>query len=609
MNAELGSTRDPSLLIPGDVGELHRAAAAWRARAESAQDVGSALHSMRTVPDWAGEAADAYETRAGTVASGWTAMATAFRAGQSALEDVAAVIDAARAKAGDAIDLWDQAEALDAAAFQDAPAESTGWLGPDRRAFLGSAPRAEARAVLADALTALSIATQKAAAALRAAIAAPGLGADEWAAILTGCANSSQVLDALAGADAASLAALLRARPSLAGVLAQAEPAAVAPWWAQLDDSQRDALIHAAPAIIGNLGGVAYAARDEANRIWLEDQLADARAALAEAERPPTYDEILGGYAAAQAYAERLDQVRSRVKGLEDIESSLASPDGKAPRFLMSLTADSPPLAAVSIGDLDTADDITYAVPGMGTTTEGMGDWTRAAQNLLTKQDRSDSGSTHAVVAWIGYQTPSIPVAEGGFDVMHNDLAQRGADNLARDLRAVDVVRADAQINVVAHSYGTTTSSFALTEQGVHVDTYVTLGSAGLPAGVEEASDLQADQVFAGQAQDVWKIDPAGGDAWAWTGRLSPDHPINPVDPGFGANTFSVAGDAGSKPVLDHNVSTPDGTGYLDFDTESLRNVALATTGQGALVSPYVPPGPTPFQQSLIEGMTHGPIY
>jgi len=295
MNAELGSTRDPSLLIPGDVGELHRAAAAWRARAECAQDVGSALHSMRTVPDWAGEAADAYETRAGTVASGWTAMATAFRAGQSALEDVAAAIDAARAKAGDAIDLWDRAEALDAAAFQDAPDESTGWLGPDRRAFLGSAPRAEARAVLADARTALSAATQKAAAALRAAIAVPGLGADEWAAILTGCANPSHVLDALAGADAASLAALLRARPSLAGVLAQAEPAAVAPWWAELDDSQKDALIHTAPSIIGNLGGVAYAARDEANRIWLEDQLADARAALAEAEKPPTYDEILGG--------------------------------------------------------------------------------------------------------------------------------------------------------------------------------------------------------------------------------------------------------------------------------------------------------------------------
>jgi len=606
VTADLGDTRDPAVLIPGDVGGLHATAAVWRSRAQSADEVSAALHSMQTVPDWTGEAADAYGARASTVASGWTAMATAFRAGQSALEDVAAAIDAARAKAGDAIDLWDRASVLDAAAFSDAPAEPSGWLGPDRRAFQGAGARAEARALLADARAAVSNAAQQAAAALRAAIAVPGLGADEWAAILTGCANPGHVLDALAGADPASLAALLRARPSLAGILAQAEPAAVAPWWANLDDSQKEALIHAAPAVIGNLGGVAYVARDKANRIWLGNQLADARAALAEAEKPPTYEEILGGHAAAQAYAERLDQARSRVRGLEDIESSLASPEGKAPRFLLSLTSDSPPLAAVSIGNLDTADDITYAVPGMGTTTEGMGDWARAAQNLVSQQDRSDSGSTHAVVAWVGYRTPPIPVVGGGFDVMRNDLAHAGADNLARDLRAIDAVRPDVGVNVVAHSYGTTTSSLALTEQGVHVDSYVTLGSAGLPSEIDHATDLGAEEVFAGQARDVWKVDPAGGDSWAWTGRLSSDHPVNPVAPDFGAHAFSVDGDPGLKPVLDHGVLTPEGTGYLDFDTESLRNVALATTGQGDMVSPYAPPAPTPLQQALIEGMSHG---
>lgn len=606
MTAELGDTRDPSALIAGDVAALYRPISAWRVREQNADEVGAALRTMQAVADWTGEAADAYGTRVGAVASGWSAMATAFRRGGSALEDVAAAIDAARARAGDAVDLWDRADVLDAAAFEEPPATPTGWLGPDRRAFLGSGPRAEARAVLADARAALRDAAQRAAAVLRAAIAVPGLGADEWAALLTGCANPGQVLDALAGADAGSLAALLRARPNLAGILAQAEPAAVAPWWAHLDAAQKEALIHAAPAIIGNLGGVAYAARDEANRIWLEEQLADARAALAEAEKPPTYDEIVGGQAAAEAYAERLDRARSRVRGLEDIESSLTPPDGKAPRFLVSLTADSPPLAAVSIGDLDTADDITYAVPGMGTTTEGMGDWARAAQNLLTQQDRSDSGSTHAVVAWVGYRTPPVPLIGGGFDVMGNELAQAGAHNLARDLRAVDAVRSDVEINVVAHSYGTTTSSLALTEEDVHVDTYVTLGSAGLPREIDQATDLRADQVFAGQAQDVWKIDPAGGDAWAWTGRLSPDHPINPVAPGFGARAFSVAGDSGLNPVLDHGVTTPAGTGYLDFDTESLRNVALATTGQGSQISPYVPPGPTPLQRALMEGMTRG---
>lgn len=605
MTAELGSTRDPSVLIPGDVGELHRAAAAWRERAQGADDVSTALRSMRSIPEWTGEAADAYETRTGTVASGWTAMATAFRVGQSALEDVAAAIDAARAKAGDAVDLWDQADALDAAASLDPPAEPSGWLGPDRRAFLGSGSRAEAQAVLDDARAALGSAAQNAAAALRGAITVPGLGADEWTALLTGCANPGQVLDAVAGADAASLAALLRARPSLVGTLAQAEPAAVAPWWAELDDSQKDALIHAAPAIIGNLGGVAYAARDEANRIWLEDQLADAHAALASAEKPSLND-IAGGHVAAEAYAERLEQARSRLKGLEDIASSLTSPDGGAPRHLITLTADSPPLAAVSIGDLDTADNITYAVPGMGTTTEGMGGWALAAQNLVDQQDRTDPGRSHATVAWIGYKTPPIPIVEGGFDVMHNDLADAGASNLARDLRSLDHVNSAAQVSVVAHSYGTTTASVALTRDDVHVDAFVTLGSAGLPANIDSATDVHAGSVFSGQAQDVWAIDSARGDQWAWTGRLAPDHPINPIDPDFGSHTFGVAGDGAFQAVNDHGAVTSDESGYLDKQTESLRNVALATTDHGDLVSPYVPPAPTPLQKALIEGMTNG---
>ena len=609
MRAELGHTRDPSVLIPGDVGALHQAAAEWRDRAHRADDVAAKLRAMQVLPEWAGEAADAYETRVRAVASGWAAMATAFRAGQAAIEEFATALDAARGRAGDAVELWDRADQLDAAAFQDASPETFGWLGPDRRSFMGSGVRAEARSLLEDARSALAAAAQRAAAALRGAIAVPDLGADEWAAVLTGCATPAQVLDALAGADGSSLAALLQGRPGLAAILAQAEPAAVAPWWAELDDAQRDALIRAAPAIIGNLGGVAYSARDEANRIWLDAQLDEARAALADAEKPATFDEVLGGRGAAVAHAGRLEQARTRVEALENIASSLESPEGKAPRFLVSLTADIPPLAAVSIGDLDTADDITYAVPGMGTTSAGMSDWSRSAQNLLTQQDRVDSDSSHAVVAWIGYRTPGVPIVNGGFDVMHNDLAQAGANNLARDIRAMDVVRSGAGINVVAHSYGTTTSSLALTQENVHVDAYVTLGSAGLPSAIDHASDLGANAVYAGQAQDVWAIDPAGGDQWAWTGRMSPDHPVDPVAPQFGAHAFGVAGGDGLQPVTDHGVSTAGGTGYLDFDTESLRNVALATTGQGDLVSPYVPPGPTPFQQALIEGITHGSTF
>lgn len=609
MTLGLGQTRDPAALVPADVGALHRAAALWKARALAADEVEETLNAGRTLPEWSGEAADAYEGRVVGLISAWNATAAAFRAGEAAVEELAAAIDAARAKAGDAVALWDQAEALDAAAFQETPDPPSGFLGPDRRMFLGSGVRAEAQAVLADAREAVILAAQHAAAQLRSAIASPDLGADEWAAILTGCASSAQVLDAFADAGGSSITSLLRGIPSLVELLAQAEPAGVTTWWEHLEDAQKNALIHAAPAVIGNLGGVAYAARDEANRIWLRQQLREARSALAEAEKTPSYRELVGGYATASVVAERLERARARVAGLEGVEAALVAPAGAAPRQVMSLTADSPPLAAVSIGDLDVADDITFAVPGMGTTTAGMGDWARASQNIADLQDQMDPGKLHAVVSWVGYVTPPVPVAEGGFGVLSDAFAENGAKNLGRDLSVLGMTRPEAQVNVVAHSYGTTTSAIALTRDDVQVDNFVTLGSAGLPADADEASDLHATNVFAGQAQDVWAVDPAGGDQWAWTGRLSPAHPIDPMSPAFGAHSFSVAGDADLKPVTDHGVLTSTGTGYLDTRTESLRNVVLATTGHGDEVSPYLAPGLTPFQKALIEGLSRGTGY
>ena len=158
----------------------------------------------------------------------------------------------------------------------------------------------------------------------------------------------------------------------------------------------------------------------------------------------------------------------------------------------------------------------------------------------------------------------------------------------------------------VAHSYGTTTSSIALTQSGTQVDSFVSLGSAGLPPNIDRASDLNAAEVFAGQARDVVAIDPAGGDQWAWTGRLSPEHPVNPIEDDFGAHAFGTDGGATGARVTDHSPLTPTGNGYLDRGTESLENVAFATTGQGDQASAYVPPEPTPFQEAILDGATHG---
>lgn len=190
---------------------------------------------------------------------------------------------------------------------------------------------------------------------------------------------------------------------------------------------------------------------------------------------------------------------------------------------------------------------------------------------------------------------PALPVCTG-----------MGATKLSRALAGIDATRPDAHVNVVAHSYGTTTSSIALTQPGTQVDSFVSLGSAGLPPDIDRASDLHAKEVFAGQARDVWAIDPAGGDQWAWTGRLSPEHPVNPIGDDFGAHAFGTDGSATGVGVADHSPLTPTGNGYLDIGTESLTNVAFATTGHGDQVSAYMPPEPTPFREAILDGATHG---
>lgn len=411
--------------------------------------------------------------------------------------------------------------------------------------------------------------------------------------ITRGGASVDQVLTQLSAVD---LLTLLRTDPSYADRLRAADPSAVAGWWPGLGHSGQDALIAAFPALIGNLEGIAYTARDRANRIWLRQQLADVRNQIDN----QSFGSGAGGYGGSGGYETEtaIAAALARLRGLEAIQTALRAPKGHAERFLISLTDDKPPLAAVSVGNLDTADSVTWAVPGMGSSAEGLPDWAVASQNLQESQTTVDPDNQHAVVAWVGYNAPPV----GGPQVLGTDYAKAGAVNLAASLDGFTATRPVAGLNVVAHSYGTTTASIALTSASVHVDTFVSVGSAGLAPSIDRASDLHADQVFAGQAQDVWLVDPAPGDQWAWFGRAFGDHPVNPVSDSFGAQTFGVDSGAGGAPVTDHgvNVEAGSGYGYLDLNTESIRNVAYATTGQATAITPAVDHGPTPFQQAII---------
>lgn len=265
-------------------------------------------------------------------------------------------------------------------------------------------------------------------------------------------------------------------------------------------------------------------------------------------------------------------------KTIAKIRQQMALADATGtPLQITTLDPRGVPRAALTIGDLDIADDVTYLVPGMLTWTAGndaVPQWVDSARGLRRTQESYDPGSTHAVVAWIGYDAPSLLTEPSVRQ------ARLGGTYLAGELDGVRATRhGDPTINVVGHSYGTTVSSVAL--QQTHADRFVTLASAGL--AVERRSDLQ---VPAGEMYST----EARGDRWADLGRGPSQHRTKPTA-AFGTKLFDVGPDGvllgshthDSNPgvLLSDGHWMSDGDGYLSPGSHSLDSVAKITVGQG----------------------------
>lgn len=368
--------------------------------------------------------------------------------------------------------------------------------------------------------------------------------------------------------------AYLAKHPELAIQLANTDPDAVHDEWRDLDADIRTDAIETLPEVVGNLDGVDYRDREKANRRALSTALATQKKELA--KHPGD------------------EQAKRVLVSLTAIQKTLKGKRTPA-RHLIALSLDRPPLAAIALGDLDAATDITFVVAGMGTYTDDMQLWTQSAQNLWDEQGDIGAPARRAVVSWIGYVTPPP-----GVDAALGDYAARGAPLLTADVRGVNAVRVDAPpraVNVVAHSYGTTTAANALSQaKDLGVYSFVMLGSAGIEDRIPNAAALHAEHVYAGEA---------AADGEARFGRLTRR---DPRSPSFGATVISVDGDkradllpvTGHAPVLhspwnDDPLSTAWSHitktalfeekyaehlahyGYLDAYTESLRNAAIAT--------------------------------
>ena len=280
--------------------------------------------------------------------------------------------------------------------------------------------------------------------------------------------------------------ATIKSRPTLPPAGASAQE--VASWWSSLSDDDKQWMINQHPDVIGNLEGVDYTSRNQANRIMLPRLQQQAK------EELDAYVATLPSHMNGQQLEEFL-RLSARVKALDEIDKTLKQESDGVPRYLMQLDPSGPNiLAAVSQNNPDDADHIGVIVPGMTTNVADsvLGYDGHATVMRKAAQAAAKPGEKVAMVSFFGYDAPP-----GILEASNTDMAQAGAKKLSSFLTGIDAARehgaGDAHITVAAHSYGSTTAGIAATLVGDGViDDLVQFGSPG--SGVQNVGEFHVPE-------------------------------------------------------------------------------------------------------------------
>jgi hypothetical protein len=357
--------------------------------------------------------------------------------------------------------------------------------------------------------------------------------------------------------------AVTSASPALTKLLQPGlTPAEVADAYAQLP--QTDAYISGLPLatqyLFANLDGVPASKRDIASRAVLG-------AAVEDPERVYQLMGLRGDRnRGLDGFKEDVVALQKAVKEADITAAQLRADSGttSVAQLVGFGEHDGAVVAAISLGDLDSASNVTVNVPGMNSNVGEMNTAVTAANQLIRAARERDSDASYAVVSWMGYNSPN-PV-EVGLPAR----ASSGAAELASFMDGLHDSRDDGSadsVTLMAHSYGSTTSSEALLLTEHRIDSFISYGSVGL---TNEATldELNADEVYATQA---W------GDGLAPVGlALGLGTRTNPliVD---GVHVFSAEDGPGTEAVTKHDMfveSGSDQNGYLSADSTSLKTIS-----------------------------------
>jgi pimeloyl-ACP methyl ester carboxylesterase len=170
-------------------------------------------------------------------------------------------------------------------------------------------------------------------------------------------------------------------------------------------------------------------------------------------------------------------------------------------------------------------------------------------------------GQHVAVIAWLGYDAPQGV----GRDAAREELARAGATSLDRFTQDLAIMRPNARLTLIGHSYGSVVAGLAAASLPAQVKDLVVVGSPGM--GVSRVADLHTSaHVWAGQSAQDWIDWVPAFQVWG------AGHGTLPVTAGFGARVFGTNG------VIDHDH-------YLAPGTQSLGNIVSIVLGLDSSVT------------------------
>lgn len=338
-------------------------------------------------------------------------------------------------------------------------------------------------------------------------------------------------------------------------------PAEVAAKWAALGFTDADVRALPLPTQLqfANLDGVPAVQRDIASRAVLAAALRNPGRVYRLMGLPYTY-----GAVSLDEFTEQVGALAAGLKRADRFAADLTAPSAAVAQLVGFGASNGALVAAVVLGDLDTASNVTVNVPGATTTLVSSTEKVTAANDLLSSARKLNTADSFAVVSWFGYRAP------GFAEVPRQDRASAGGANLASFLDGIADSRSTppGTMTVLGHSYGSTTAAEALAQTRYRVDTFVTYGSVGFTDATKPAQ-LNVDRVYATEGAN---------DHTAILGRIGRTDPRDLP----GVHTFSAEAAPGTQAVTGHDMYPErGGVGYLSRGSTSQQAIArIIATGK-----------------------------